>query len=676
MRRKLLLPIIALAMLVALGACSNEELFQEANPEITLGSGRTLTLTASMPEEPSTRVGLEQQADKSIALTWEATDELQLAFVQGNTKIKQTVTIKNISGDRKKAEFDIELPASSTGFNDNENFDLYGVYGGGKKTFSLDIGLPGDSEPGDVGIKSYHNGDALLLGDANTNPHIILPKYTASTASLNEDNESSIQNRKDVMLSFESKDIDATNPHISVIFKHIGSLFCITLENIGNENLFQVKELKLVGINNSDNQEWAYNSGDGGKTFDLVEQKFLDTENADNYISIKPASKPGTNISVESGKIMSFWTWFPPLTDKNWPELQLELQWSNAPIVISGNSKPAREAPLAAGKAYYVYATWDGSNITLSTEHTVNVAEMGTLSSLLSAPQKEAITKLIVTGEINKADYKVIINNMPNLNYLDLSKVTTYDGTTINKIPDFVSGDNLNYNIKLTKIILPKNVTAIGNCAFCYYQGLKGPLTLPEELETIGDAAFSGRGALKGTLTIPNGVTEIGKSAFYGCLGFTGNLVLPVGLTIIRENSFYDCRGLTGHLIIPNGVTTIENLAFYTCNNISGVTFPALLTTIGESAFLNCSNLTGTIVFPETLESVGRSAFLNADNSTKVTAFRFHRETPITYNEKMLWTGYYNVGSIPIQVPAGSVDAYKEAPGWSDHAANIVAIEE
>lgn len=52
---------------------------------------------------------------------------MQLLFLQGETKVKQIVTVKNISTDRKKADFDIILPESI-----NEGlFDLYGVYGGG-----------------------------------------------------------------------------------------------------------------------------------------------------------------------------------------------------------------------------------------------------------------------------------------------------------------------------------------------------------------------------------------------------------------------------------------------------------------------------------------------------------------------------------------------------------------
>lgn len=361
-RKLLLLPFLAFAMLLALGSCSNEELLQESNPEITPGNGRTLSITASMPLEPATRVGLEQQADKSIALTWEVGDKLQLAFVQGATKVKQTVTLTadNITTDRKKATFNIEIPAS---FNGNENFDLYGVCGGGKATIGGSIGLPGAGETGGGGsLSMYYDGDALVLGDANTNPYVQLPYHAGGAKSLE-----TVHFRKDVMLTFAAKDIDVNNPQISVVFNHLGSLFNITLKNTGTTTLENVEEAQLVGINNPDNQHWAYNTGMGGKTYDLITATFQDIESAGNYISLKP-----TTNSLAPGASTTFWAWYPPVPSKVWPELQLQLKDGTKPDAttwaISVDSKPARTGATAAGKAYYFYAKHNGTDLNFSDE--------------------------------------------------------------------------------------------------------------------------------------------------------------------------------------------------------------------------------------------------------------------------------------------------------------------
>jgi len=56
-----------------------------------------------MPPEESanTRIAFTQMG-KDVALTWEDGDQLDLLFVQGSTMKKQTVTVSNISIDRKK----------------------------------------------------------------------------------------------------------------------------------------------------------------------------------------------------------------------------------------------------------------------------------------------------------------------------------------------------------------------------------------------------------------------------------------------------------------------------------------------------------------------------------------------------------------------------------------------
>ena len=120
--KKKLFPIIALAIMIAFGACSNEELFEQTNPETNIGDGRTLSITASMPEEPTTYVGLEQKDDKTIALTWEVGDELKLAFVQGDNNANSIAKVKSISDDKKKATFNIKIPDEfETGFDELGN---------------------------------------------------------------------------------------------------------------------------------------------------------------------------------------------------------------------------------------------------------------------------------------------------------------------------------------------------------------------------------------------------------------------------------------------------------------------------------------------------------------------------------------------------------------------------
>ena len=342
--RKNLFPILTLAIMVAFGACSNEEILQDTNSGTNLGDGRTLTLTASMPDEPTTstpkeitasttnepttRIGLEQKTDKTIALTWEAGDELQLVFVHETTKNKvvSTVTIKeqDIINDGKKAKFDIALP---DGFDTGE-FNLYGVYGRGELTGTI----------------------------------VTLPSNAGNATSLDGIEDTSVQIRKDVMLSFASTNIDATNPNVSVVFNHLGSLFSITLKNTGEASLDNLQEALLVGVTEG-NVNWAYNATGDAQSYDLATGKFQNIESAGNQISFKASIN-----SLPAAGETTFWAWYPPLTDKKWPALQLQLKGTSTDLATSANTLPARTALTAADKAFYFYATWDGAALNFASE--------------------------------------------------------------------------------------------------------------------------------------------------------------------------------------------------------------------------------------------------------------------------------------------------------------------
>ena len=285
---KTILYSAAVIIMVLLGACEREALLpdNETNPT----AGRTLSLTASIPGEdnPTTKVAIEQQADKSIALTWEAGDVLQLVFVQGETKIKGTAAVTNITNQNKSGKFDIVVPG---GIDQSLNFNLYGVYG------------PENS-----------------LSETNYTD-VILPTNPSQATSLNGSTETtSIQKRKDVMLYFESKDINiTTNPQVSVIFKHLGSLFSITLKNTGTTALTGLQEALLVGVTGG-NVNWAYNAT-AGQAFDLVDKLFKGSETAGNVISFKASTN-----SLPAGGETTFWAWYPPLSEVYWPALQLQLK--------------------------------------------------------------------------------------------------------------------------------------------------------------------------------------------------------------------------------------------------------------------------------------------------------------------------------------------------------------
>ena len=136
-------------------------------------------------------------------------------------------------------------------------------------------------------------------------------------------------------------------------------------------------------------------------------------------------------------------------------------------------------------------------------------------------------------------------------------------------------------------------------------------------------------------VVINNGVTSIGQYAFYGCTGLT-SVTIPNSVTSIGRYAFSGCTGLTS-ITIGNGVTSIEGVAFRNCTGLTSITIPNSVISIEDHAFYGCTGLTSM-----TVEATNPPLCVNE------------------YGDGLAMPDY----SIPLYVPAGSVDAYKAADEW------------
>ena len=191
----------------------------------------------------------------------------------------------------------------------------------------------------------------------------------------------------------------------------------------------------------------------------------------------------------------------------------------------------------------------------------------------------------------------------------------------------------------LTSVTIPNSVTSIGSYAFSYCSGLTS-ITIPKSVSSIGICTFRDCTSLT-SVTIPNSVTNIGRYAFQRCTSLT-SVTIPNSVTTIESHAFSGCSGLT-LVTIPNSVMDIGSYAFYSCTGLSSITIPNSVTSIESYAFMDCSGLTSITSEATIPPSCGDASFFNVKKS------------------------------IPVYVPANSVEAYKKAKEWKDFT-NIQAI--
>lgn len=194
-----------------------------------------------------------------------------------------------------------------------------------------------------------------------------------------------------------------------------------------------------------------------------------------------------------------------------------------------------------------------------------------------------------------------------------------YTGTqTQLTLPESYNGEQyeiaknaFNKNENLTSIVIPKNVTAIGDSAFENCSLLKTvTFKADSALLTIGANAFK-KCAIQ-AIAIPKSVKTIKSDAFYGCKYLkTVTFEEDINLESL-EDVFYDCAFIS--ITIPKSVKNISSYAFLGCSALETVTIEegSTLQTIGSEAFMYCSAFE-TITFEECsmLQTIGKSVFEN-----------------------------------------------------------------
>ena len=244
--------------------------------------------------------------------------------------------------------------------------------------------------------------------------------------------------------------------------------------------------------------------------------------------------------------------------------------------------------------------------------------------------------------------------------------------------PKYDSRDNCNAIIETAtntliagcqNTIVPNTIIIIGPAAFYYCEGLRN-VVLPKSVKSIETEAFEGCSNLA-TISIPNSVKNIGSSAFASC-PVLDSVTIP-GSVIELGGGIFSGDSSLSSVVIGRGVKSVQGCMFMRCPNLRTVALPTSVTKIANNAFDGCSGLS-TITIPQYVTSVEISAFRDCSALTSVTCYAI--EPPKIYDD-----AFYSVPTIPLYVPAESVEKYKQAECWKDFivlplSAKQVAVDE
>ena len=199
---------------------------------------------------------------------------------------------------------------------------------------------------------------------------------------------------------------------------------------------------------------------------------------------------------------------------------------------------------------------------------------------------------------------------------------------------------------ELSAIEIPNSVNKIGYSAFLNCKALKS-ITIPSNVETIYNEAFYGCSALT-SVTIANGVRNIGNSVFGNCSSLT-KIVVPDSVRNMGGYVFHGCSALESAKLSEN-VATIPNSTFYDCYSLKSVAFSSNLTSVEARAFKNCKSLT-TITFPKTISSI--SSYYSFSGCTNLKTVNIKATAPFSLSDIL-----YNTNAT-VYVPEVSLEAYQ-----------------
>ena len=281
------------------------------------------------------------------------------------------------------------------------------------------------------------------------------------------------------------------------------------------------------------------------------------------------------------------------------------------------NCSELTEITIPVAITSIAYNTFDGCSNLVSITIPDGVTSIGK-SAFNNCSSLESVT---IPASVTSIDSNAF-SNCYNIKRVYISDVAAWCGIVFSSSssnPLSYVGDLYLNGERVTKLVIPEDVSAINNYAF-YSCGSITDVVISKGVTSIGEWAFYSCTKIT-SITIPDTVTTINRRAILYCSALKDVYITDVGawcnIYFVADDSnplyyasnLYINGELVSDLVIPDGVTAIPAYAFRG-TSITHVSIPESVTKIGSRAFAESSIVSLTI--PGSVLDIGSYAFYNS----------------------------------------------------------------
>lgn len=534
---------VLLSMVLLLSGCGRQDSWM---PVERAGSSESRILSVHLSPSAETRYIIKDLNSKGVDLRWEVGSfDLNIVFKQGETlKIVKGVEVKEAHGE--SCSFEVEIPE---GISTASAFDLYGVVAE------------------NVRVK---NGKILVEVGAHS-----LYELTRHAPNRNRDGA--------VPVWFKSLGVTFRGGHVNATFEHLGAMAVVTIKNTSD------KPLKTAGfavVPTSGSSEFYHKAAlpFGGNT-ELPYINLLDLSQQPESILTRVVYP---SVEIAAGDVAYVGFWFRPNSSTT-PEVNLvAYNATTRQPIISTNTRSARTNATQCGRAYNLYAQWDGTSLTLQDERIEKELPEEQSKIVFTTTQPIGSHISLVIGAISPEAERDVWIDLNDNGIRDLGEYVT----------DFAS-DMDKKNAKLYKVGAQK-ITVYGEVKdFCYYGTEEGKLTSFDVTKnTILDQLLVYTGEL-GSVNLRKN-TELRSVRFEGC-GLT-SIIMPESASKMQK--LY----LMNNKLTTLDISSAPNILALSIadNDLRSVTFPKFSALQNGDVQNNQLNAEDLNLFITCLQKAGR----------------------------------------------------------------------